>query len=263
MNAAVFLDSEDRDHLIWVIESSLQVRSHSGFFLWAQGALQTLVPHEMLICGVADTQKQRFDLQWFACNHRFREEHFVAACDPADGVIARLMSIWTKTGEPCFLFPGSVDAGTAELLQRYQLHNVVVHGVGGKDGGVSGFFCFSHTKLDHSARSVHILEMITPFVHITYSRMLADEVRNKATTRRNGAARTALLAGDNPVTGREIEILHWIKEGKTTQDIARVLELSPFTVKNHVQRILRKLDAKSRPHAIARAIARGLLRDGA
>jgi len=263
MSANLFLDNEARDHLVWVIESSLQVRSHSGFFLWSQGALQTLVPHEMLICGVSDSFKPGFELQWFACTRRFREEHFRAACDPKDGVIAKLMSIWTKSGTPGFLFQGSVDAETEEMLSRNELHNLVMHGVCGRSGGISGFYCFSHTRLDNSPRSKHIVEMITPFVHITFARMLADEARNTATARHLGAAKTAILLGSNPVTGREIEILNWIKEGKTTQDIAQVLELSPFTVKNHVQRILKKLDARSRSHAIAQAIARGLLRDGA
>jgi transcriptional regulator EpsA len=262
VNAPIFLDNETRDHLVWVIESSLQVRSQSGFFLWSQGALQTLVPHEMLICGVADSSKHGFELRWFASTRRFREEHFQAACDPKDGLIGKLMAEWAKTEAPCFLCPELVDSAMAETLRRYELCNVVAHGVRSNDGGLAGFFCFSHTQLDNSVRSGRVLEMITPFVHITFTRMLVEEARNKTAARRNGAPRSIVLPGETLVTAREVEILHWIKEGKTTQDIATVLELSPFTVKNHVQRILKKLQAKSRSHAIAQAISRGLLRDG-
>lgn len=262
MNAPIFLDNETRDHLVWVIESSLQVRSQSGFFLWSTGALQTLVPHDMLICGAANSSRQGFELRWFASTRRFREDYIQAACDPKGGLISKLMSEWAKTEAPCFLFPEFLDAGMAETLCRYELGNVVAHGVRGNDGGLAGFFCFSHARLENSVRNVRVLEMITPFVNFTFTRMLVEEARNKSAVRRNGAARSALLPAESLVTAREIEILHWIKEGKSTQDIARVLELSPFTVKNHVQRILRKLQVKSRSHAIAQAISRGLFRDG-
>jgi DNA-binding CsgD family transcriptional regulator len=70
------------------------------------------------------------------------------------------------------------------------------------------------------------------------------------------------LQVNNLVTRREIEILGWIKEGKTTSDIAGILNLSPFTVKNHVQNILKKLGARSRSHAVAQAMGLGLLHSG-
>jgi len=39
--------------------------------------------------------------------------------------------------------------------------------------------------------------------------------------------------------------------GKTNLDIAAVLDISPFTVKNHVQRIFRKIGVSNRTHAAA------------
>jgi DNA-binding CsgD family transcriptional regulator len=61
---------------------------------------------------------------------------------------------------------------------------------------------------------------------------------------------------------REAEILKWIKTVKTNVDIARALELSPWTVKNHVQTILKKLSAHTRSHAVARAISMGIVDSG-
>jgi DNA-binding CsgD family transcriptional regulator len=50
-----------------------------------------------------------------------------------------------------------------------------------------------------------------------------------------------------------------MREGKTNAEIAEVLAISPLTVKNHVQRILRKLDAANRAQAVGLAIQRNLL----
>lgn len=62
------------------------------------------------------------------------------------------------------------------------------------------------------------------------------------------------------VTRREAEVLRWIREGKSNADIAHILGLSPWTVKNHVQSTLKKLGAQNRAHAVSLAIAARLVR---
>ncbi len=63
------------------------------------------------------------------------------------------------------------------------------------------------------------------------------------------------------LTAREIEILHLIAEGRSNQDIAHSLFLSPGTVKVHLSNIYRKLDCNSRTAAVARARQVGMLID--
>jgi DNA-binding CsgD family transcriptional regulator len=60
-------------------------------------------------------------------------------------------------------------------------------------------------------------------------------------------------------TGREIEILDLIAEGLTNREIGELLFLSEETVKSHVRRLLAKLQAMSRAHAVAMGFRRGLL----
>jgi DNA-binding CsgD family transcriptional regulator len=55
------------------------------------------------------------------------------------------------------------------------------------------------------------------------------------------------------------EILRLLARGATTTTIAQQLHVSRTTVNNHVQHILRKLDAHSRLEAIRRAEHAGLL----
>ena len=56
-----------------------------------------------------------------------------------------------------------------------------------------------------------------------------------------------------PLTKREIEILGWIAEGRTTREIAAILVVSPHTVRKHIEHILEKLDVRTRSAAVARA----------
>jgi DNA-binding NarL/FixJ family response regulator len=73
--------------------------------------------------------------------------------------------------------------------------------------------------------------------------------------RHNGA--TALRQPE--LTGREIEILGLVGEGKTSKEIADELFISENTVRNHVRNILDKLGMKSRFEAVNWAYREGLI----
>ena len=52
------------------------------------------------------------------------------------------------------------------------------------------------------------------------------------------------MAGAKSVVDREKEVLLLAKEGKTANEIAKALYLSPGTVRNYISEVLTKLDAK-------------------
>lgn len=62
-----------------------------------------------------------------------------------------------------------------------------------------------------------------------------------------------------PLSGRELEVLHLLAVGKTNQQIAQQLIVSPGTVKAHTASIYRKLDVANRTEAVARARQLGIL----
>jgi transcriptional regulator EpsA len=50
---------------------------------------------------------------------------------------------------------------------------------------------------------------------------------------------------------RELEIIHWIKSGKTNQEIATILDISQNTVKSHLKRVFQKMNVTRRAQAVA------------
>ena len=58
------------------------------------------------------------------------------------------------------------------------------------------------------------------------------------------------------ITRREAEILAWIAQGKSNDDIATILGVAGRSVEKHVENILRKLNVESRTAAAAMALAR-------
>lgn len=62
-----------------------------------------------------------------------------------------------------------------------------------------------------------------------------------------------------PLTSREVEVLGFLKLGKTNRQIAQDLYISVGTVKNHVEHIIQKLGVSDRTQAVVRSLEMGLL----
>lgn len=71
----------------------------------------------------------------------------------------------------------------------------------------------------------------------------------------NPAARQSL-----GISEREFEVLQHLAAGHSNKEIARLLGVSPNTIKTHVARLLEKLDASRRTEAIRRARELGIVR---
>lgn len=84
------------------------------------------------------------------------------------------------------------------------------------------------------------LAILTPILHNVLSRLEFEE---------------GLQAKENPMSllsPREREILDWIRMGKTNSEISCILGIAFSTIKNHVQRILIKLQVNNRTQAISK-----------
>jgi len=64
---------------------------------------------------------------------------------------------------------------------------------------------------------------------------------------------------DSGLSGREMEVLSCLSQGKTTSQIANELFISENTVKTHVRHILEKLVASNRAEAVSKAVQMGLI----
>jgi LuxR family transcriptional regulator, transcriptional regulator of spore coat protein len=67
------------------------------------------------------------------------------------------------------------------------------------------------------------------------------------------------VAPDIHITPREMEVLHWMAEGKTASEIGTILSLSEHTVTRHAWTVRLKLDAVNSMQLVAKAIRRGII----
>lgn len=68
-----------------------------------------------------------------------------------------------------------------------------------------------------------------------------------------------VVKSDSPLSEREEEVLRLISRGKTSEEIAEKLNISPLTVKAHRRNMIRKLNAKNSSELMTKALEQGLL----
>jgi DNA-binding NarL/FixJ family response regulator len=73
------------------------------------------------------------------------------------------------------------------------------------------------------------------------------------TARLAGVARTGMRPAAIPLNEREVEVLTWAARGKTSAEIAKILDLTKRTVDFHIDNARGKLGAATRTEAVLKA----------
>jgi transcriptional regulator EpsA len=246
--------------LLRLVETAPDIHRRSQFFTWMQSHLQVLVPHVLAVCGAYDRRLQRIGFDVF--NSSVLPRALVLGLSGSESALMHaVLRAWIEgQGRPFAVDIGPranavLGADCAELGHA-GLTRIAAHGVArpGRAHEVETFFLFGEPAPagPDTAVLLHRLELLMPHLHSTYLRVQVLELELAA------GDRAAPGKGVDRVQGllskREREIMQWVREGKTNQQIGDGLGISALTVKNHVQSILRKLGASNRAQAVATAM---------
>lgn len=251
MDTLVTLSTVELERLLITIESSQQVHRRHQYFLWSQGVLQSFLPHDVLIFGHGEYGSPDFRCEILARANNWEE---YARRGELDRLVELMVDSWQRSGHVPRLFQsGGEEGGDAigEALGRLGLGHALAHGAKEFPGAASGFFVFLRMPHPPGRRHAYFAEMLMPYLHTTLHRMLIAE-KGLPDQRVRSSLKLSV---------REAEIISLVRDGNTNQQIAKILELSPLTVKNHVQNILRKLDVANRAQAVAKAVKARLIGD--
>lgn len=146
--------------------------------------------------------------------------------------------IWSET----YRKYSAEKSAFVSMAGEFGLREGITHGV--LDGvGLNGsIFSFAGNSFKPMPNHLGMLEIIVPHLHQALLRIIK---------------KTAIYEGDTndqPLSARELEILKWIREGKTNWEVSVILGISERTVKFHVSNIINKLNTSNRSHAIAKAL---------
>lgn len=243
--------SEESESLARILVSACAVHQRHQFFNWAHGPLQSMIPHEILLCGVVNEFGIISHDRFSACRY-FRDEHFARVCDAGGGLLAHLLNEWQVAQAPCLIDP-PVDECPASWhikLTSLELKNLAFHAIAIPGGSIHGYAGFSRVRRPFDAKLELVVRMLLPTVLSALARVFVAETGSA----RNNSRPTG------PLTAREAEILAWVRDGKTNGEIAEILDLSTLTVKNHLRHCNQKLVVSTRSQAVAKAMSLGYLK---
>lgn len=265
----LMLGDELAPALLRFLESAAAVRRRYQFFVWTQNQMQPLVPHQLMVCGAF--LRQRRAVVYDAFHNIVLPPALLHELTDADGpLLAALIEHWVSgRGQPQALdlaqLGGAAGAAAQALSAGLGGSHLLLHGVARpqRPTEIESFFIFGGAgNSARLAQRAACLNLVLPYLHSTWQRVVVTEheFRRPAPLPAPAAApRAAAALPRGTVTERERQILRWVREGKSNLEIGLVLGISPLTVKNHVQKILRKLGAGNRAQAVAQALARNLI----
>jgi LuxR family transcriptional regulator, quorum-sensing system regulator CviR len=249
------LSKREQGTLLGLIGSLLDIETPDDFKTWTAKPLQDLLPHAMMICGLAEIKPKQINIRKVIV--RDWSLAYLEANKQRDGTFySPIMAAWNERHAPQ-LYEPERDAVTTDAHRRwrevfhdYGLKNIAAHGVHDVAGSVTSYFNFSGLEGRLDARVSGLLELLTPHMHLALTRALNDVPTLPAADAREPVS----------LTPRERDVLHWMLEGKTNWEIAQISARSEHTIKHQVERILMKLESTNRAQAVAKAIATGIIR---
>ena len=270
MSKSILLSSDQAQQLVRLVETASAVQRRHQFYFWVQSQVLSLLPHELMLCGAYQRRSRAlvFDTFQYVV---VSPELLGLMTDPEGGVTQVISDAWVSAGgAPLRVRLADLKgrSGSSLLMMQQELgyQELLVHGVARpqRPQEVESLFIFGGpVEAEGSDRRLICLDLILPHLHRVWQRVSAFEEGLLRTAEPAPApTRTSLEAHQavaKALTLREVQILECVRDGGSNQQVAVLLGISPLTVKNHIQKILRKLGAGNRAQAVARAMSVGLL----
>ena len=244
------LDTLKLEMLLANLDASLKVHARPHFFMWSQGLLQKLLHHELLICALRHGEPLSFradSISTLAPDATHFSEVF-----QRDGVaVPGLVKAWRQGRFQPVLCDASGEGPLAKGAFARELESVgatrvIAHGVHDSSGDAAALYVFASLPSTAAPDERYVTQLVVPFLHAAWVRAEVALVEENGIRPARGAAHV--------LTVREQEILRWIYLGKSNFEVGAILKISPLTVKNHVQKILRKLNVVNRTQAVGKAL---------
>lgn len=236
--------------VLQAIQKSYAIHRHLDFFKWLQQDIHPLMHHDALLTAWGDFQtgELKFDVcsQWPNFNTRLLLQDSAII----NYLMCNLYKRWRDNSEKWFIIDqfdaSGMHAQSPNLFtnQLMKMHSLLVYGVRDTRGKSDCIYVFFDQSAKFDAPN-QLLGMVMPHLDAAIRRI----EHLKAPVKDEDLLENLAQGG---LSDRELEILHWVRSGKTNIEIGMILNISSNTVKNHLKRIFQKLDVSCRAQAVAK-----------
>jgi transcriptional regulator EpsA len=245
------LTAEEGARLLGIIARAALIRRHHDIQLWLAGELQKFLPHQILVSAWGDFA--RWDLRFDITSGMHGVRTSALARCRIDDLVRECYHQWVAGGrQPRVLrmsdlaTPHVARCNCAIHAALRRMRSLVVHGVRDNRAAEESVYIALNAAFFATAtgrdRWLSLIDALVAQIDGAFRKVAPLPLETAA-----AAAQPCLNGG--ALSRREEEILAGLACGKTNLDIAAALEISPYTVKNHVQRIFKKIGVRNRTQA--------------
>jgi DNA-binding CsgD family transcriptional regulator len=240
------MEKTERDMALGIIERLADQGAEPGSESISQ-EMRRLIQHDFFACALVRAYDARI---LRVINVNFPAEFLDALEFHTGSVSCGPVQQWLATRRPVLvqnvdtLLP--LERMATLLAWPVPRRGLALHGQLDSTGIRGLIFLFGNAPLISKEKCGQALRFLTPYLFFAMARTFWSVPKT---------------VDVRPLTAREIEVTEWMHCGKTNEEIAELLNISVYTVKNHVQKILLKLSASNRTQAVLRAVEAGIVRD--
>ena len=231
-----------------IVEQTSQIASHRELYELLQSEdIQRFIPHQVLISAWGDFRDARLQRDVISSLPGLRTG-MLHHCT-MDSILQPLYHRWLVQGRQPILLDSTKGAQLDYSDCNCTLHGflqskwtMLVHGVTNvRDCEVSLYLALHAGPIVKGPvdRFCQLVDPLITQIDVAFRRIAALKL-------------PGLTANHGTLSQREEELLLLVAEGKSNIETAQILTISPFTVKAHMQRILKKLNAGNRTEAVAK-----------
>jgi DNA-binding CsgD family transcriptional regulator len=198
----------------------------------------------MSLCNISS---ENMHTTSFNCD--FPDEYLVQYADNKYPLVDPLIQNFIKTreiqysGELKKYYTQGRARSVLDLCTDFRIINLTFYGIYEPyKGAIDGFY-FGGARTNNKQHDAVAARYLLPFFSIALRRHIS------LTTKSDHGNLTAM----------ELEVLNWLKEGKTSWEISMILKRSERVIGFHVNNILKKLNAMNRTHAVAIALDNNII----
>jgi transcriptional regulator EpsA len=251
-----FFSSLSAEHLqryARIIQEGIAVRGHLDLFRWLQGEVQYYLPHEIMLAAWGDFGSNFIRHDIVSALPGVRTAHLEP--EGLSPLLRKLYNRWDELGRmvcassvrsDALYEDGGLQCSFGTALQG--MHSSLMHGINDKRGRHDCLYVIFSSKDELDSSTLSAMEILLPYLDTALRRVAPMPYPSCG----GGLLVSPPESEDYGLSGRESEIMDWVKMGKTNAEIGSILCISSFTVKNHLQHIFKKLDVYNRIQAVSK-----------
>lgn len=245
--------------ILEIIMASYSIENHHDFYAWLQNKVAEVLPHNMLLAcwGTFDGEQKlslKYDLTSSLAN--VNTQALYNASEKVDGFMSLLHKLWIQNASRWFVI-NDLDVFTKEHGFKEncfkacfpkafnRLNSTLIYGINDIRGSNNCLYAFFSEEKAFKVQN-SIMGLLMPHIDSTIRRIQHLEQTQTATDTKEYLNSVARLSH------RELEIVNWVRQGKTNSEMANLLFISQNTVKTHLKNIFEKLGVTKRAEAIGK-----------